>query len=144
MIIFVLAVVGISLTIGYLTPPGTWYQNLVKPAFNPPPWVFGPVWTILYILVAIAGWRIWRMAPNSAAMQLWVVQMVLNWMWSPAFFALQSPWLALVIIVAMLIAILLFMVQARRHDKAAALLFVPYACWVAFATLLNASIAYLN
>lgn len=114
---FVAIIMAISLGIGYLTAPGEWYENLNKPAFNPPSWVFGPVWTVLYVMIAIAGWRIWRTAPKSAAMPLWVAQMILNWLWSPAFFGAEAPALALAIILAMLVSIALFIAQAWRHDR---------------------------
>ena len=142
--VFVVAVVGIGLAIGFLTQPGEWYDSLAKPAFNPPNWLFGPVWTILYILIAVAGWRIWRAAPKSPAMKLWFAQMALNWLWSPAFFGAEMPWLALAIIFALLGVIIAFIVRAWRHDRPAAWLFVPYAAWVAFATALNGSIAVMN
>ncbi|MDQ2632237.1 MAG: tryptophan-rich sensory protein [Pseudomonadota bacterium] len=135
---------AISLGIGYVTAPGQWYENLDKPVFNPPSWVFGPVWTVLYVLIAIAGWRIWRIAPKSTAMMLWVAQMILNWLWSPAFFGAEAPALALAIILAMLASIALFIAQAWRLDRWSAWLFVPYAAWVAFATVLNGSIVLLN
>jgi len=141
---FVAIIVGISLGIGYVTAPGQWYENLNKPTFNPPPWVFGPVWSVLYVLIAIAGWRIWRTAPKSGAMALWIAQMILNWLWSPAFFGAHAPALALVIIVAMLASIALFMARTWKLDRWSAGLFVPYALWVAFATTLNASIVLLN
>jgi translocator protein len=141
---FIVVVVGIGLLIGFVTRPGEWYESLSKPAFNPPGWVFGPVWTILYVLIAIAGWRIWRVAPKSAAMMLWIAQMVLNWLWSPAFFGAEAPWLAFAIIVALLVAIIGFMLQAWERDRVAAGLFIPYAAWVAFATALNGSIAVVN
>lgn len=141
---FVAVIMAISLGIGYVTAPGEWYENLNKPAFNPPSWVFGPVWTVLYVLIAIAGWRMWRIAPKSGAMALWVAQMILNWLWSPAFFGAEAPALALAIIVAMLASIALFITQAWRLDRWSAGLFVPYAAWVAFATTLNGSIVLLN
>lgn len=141
---FVAIIVAISLGIGYVTAPGQWYENLNKPAFNPPSWVFGPVWTVLYVLIAIAGWRIWRIAPKSGAMALWVAQMILNWLWSPAFFGAKAPALALAIILAMLASIALFIAEAWRLDRWSAGLFVPYAAWVAFATTLNGSIVLLN
>ncbi len=141
---FIALVVGVGLTLGFLTRPDLWYQNLAKPPFNPPNWIFGPVWTALYLMIAVAGWRIWARAPRSGAMLLWVVQMLLNWAWSPVFFALHSLNLALVIIVALLATILAFIAAARRHDEMASWLFVPYAAWVGFATLLNGWIAVVN
>jgi tryptophan-rich sensory protein len=142
--LFVVAVVGTGLLIGYLTRPGEWYESLAKPAFNPPPWVFGPVWTVLYVMIALAGFRISRASPGSAAMRWWFAQMALNWLWSPAFFGAEMPWLALAIIVALLAGIAVFIAKAWELDRPAAWLFVPYAAWVAFATALNGSIAVLN
>lgn len=141
---FVVVVVGVGIAIGFTTAPGEWYAALEKPVFNPPSWVFGPVWTVLYVLIAISGWRIWMVAPRSGAMAAWVLQMVLNWLWSPVFFGAEMPWLALAIIVALLGTIAWFVTQARRLDRTAAWLFAPYAAWVAFATLLNGSIALMN
>ena len=96
------------------------------------------------MLIAIAGWRIWRIAPDSGAMRLWGLQLLLNYLWSPVFFGLQRPGLALLVIVALLAAIVGFVALARPLDRPAAWLFVPYALWVAFATLLNAAIWRLN
>lgn len=143
-VLFIAIIVAISLAVGYLTRPGEWYENLAKPVFNPPSWVFGPVWTVLYILIAVAGWRIWRIAPGSAAMMLWIAQMILNWLWSPTFFGAEAPWLALAVIVALLVSIVGFMALSARHDHLSAWLFVPYAVWVTFATVLNGSVAALN
>jgi tryptophan-rich sensory protein len=142
--LFIIAVVAISMLIGYITQPGPWYASLAKPSFNPPGWVFGPVWTVLYVLIALAGWRIWRAAPSSTSMSLWIAQMILNWIWSPAFFGLNAPWLAFAVIVGMLVTIIAFIVQARKHDRLAATLFVPYLAWASFATVLNGSIAAMN
>ncbi len=144
LIVFLVAVLVLGIGIGYLTLPGEWYAGLNKPPFNPPNWVFGPVWTILYILVAVAGWRTWTRAPSGTAMNIWWVQMVLNFLWSPAFFALHVPALALVVVLAMLVAILAFIGVSWSRDRLAAWLFVPYAAWVAFASLLNASVWWLN
>lgn len=144
LLVFLIVVLGGGLLIGYATLPGEWYASLVKPSFNPPSWVFGPAWSLLYVLIAIAGWRIWRREPHGAAMKLWVAQLVLNFLWSPVFFGAQRIAGALAIIVLLLIAIMAFMAAARRVDRVAFWLFVPYALWVAFATSLNASILLLN
>jgi tryptophan-rich sensory protein len=143
-ILFIGFVVGAGLLAGLTNMPGDWYQSLEKPFFNPPPWLFGPVWTTLYVLIGIAGARIWQRAPKSAAMQLWFAQMAFNLMWSPAFFGLQNPELALAVIVGMLVTIIAFMVKARPIDRISTLLFVPYLAWVTFAGILNLSIAWLN
>lgn len=130
--------------IGFVTMPGEWYAALEKPSFNPPNWIFAPVWTTLYVLIAIAGWRIWRSARDSLAMKLWWLQVALNFAWSPVFFSAHQIFAALVIILSLLVTILAFIVTAWRRDRLAAILFVPYAAWVAFASLLNANIFVLN
>ncbi len=142
--IFLVLVVGGGLVIGFITLPGEWYASLAKPPFNPPNWIFGPVWTVLYVLIAIAGWRIWEHNSHSTAMKLWVAQLILNFAWSPIFFGAQKPALGLVVILALLATIIWFIRDARRTDGLAAGLFVPYVLWVAFATMLNASIVALN
>lgn len=142
--IFLVVVVGGGLVIGFITLPGEWYASLAKPPFNPPNWIFGPTWTVLYVLIAIAGWRIWEHDAHSTPMKLWVAQLILNFAWSPIFFGAKQPALGLVVIVAVLATIVWFIRTARRSDRLAAGLFVPYALWVAFATLLNASIVILN
>lgn len=144
LLLFLVLVVGGGLAIGLVTGPGEWYVALAKPSFNPPPWVFGPVWTVLYILIAFAGWRIWRIERGGPAMVVWWVQLALNFMWSPTFFLAGDLLLALVILLAMLGAIVAFLGLARNIDPLASWLFVPYALWVAFAGILNASIWWLN
>ena len=144
LVLFIVLVVGGGSLIGATTAPGDWYAALEKPPFNPPYWLFGPVWTILYVLIAIAGWRVWRLRPHGQAMTAWWTQLVLNLAWSPTFFALQSISLALVVIAMLLAAIVWFMLAARRRDAVATVLFVPYLLWVSFATLLNASLLWLN
>ena len=142
--LFIALVVGGGTAVGFLTAPGPWYEALAKPPFNPPNWLFGPAWTLLYILIAVAGWRTWLDVPRGRAMTLWWVQLALNFAWSPVFFALQAPWAALAVILLLLAAILGFITISRERDAVAAWLFIPYAAWVAFATLLNASIVWLN
>ena len=141
---FLLSLSGGGLVIGSLTVPGGWYAQLAKPSFNPPGWLFAPVWTTLYILIAIAGWRIWQRDRNSWPMRLWWAQLVLNFLWTPIFFRAHLIGLALADIALLLAVILGFIVTAWRIDKTAALLFVPYAAWVAFAAILTASILALN
>ena len=144
LVVFVLLVFGGGLLIGYATLPGQWYASLVKPPFNPPNWVFAPVWSLLYVLIAIAGWRTWRRPPDSRAMRVWAAQLVLNFLWSPTFFGAKMMGLALVVIVLLFASILLFMARTWNSDRLSAWLFAPYAAWVAFATLLNASLVWLN
>ncbi len=144
LLVFLVLVLGGGLAIGFVTRPGDWYAQLAKPAFTPPGRVFGPAWTVLYIMIAIAGWRTWRRDRTSTAMKLWWTQLVLNFFWSPVFFAAHQIGLALVIVVLMLATILAFIAASWRQDRVAAWLFVPYAAWVSFASALNASIVALN
>ncbi len=141
---FIVLVVGGGLLIGFFTAPGPWYEALAKPPFNPPNWIFGPVWTVLYVCIAVAGWRIWQRDRAGVAMRLWWLQLALNFLWSPVFFGMQQVVFALAIIITLLLAILSFIWAAWGTDKVSAWLFVPYAVWVAFASMLNASIWQLN
>ena len=142
--LFIALTIGAGSVIGVINTPGPWYAELVKPSFNPPSWVFAPVWTLLYLLIAIAGWRIWMCAPDGIAMKLWFVQLALNLAWSPAFFGAEQPALALFVILLLTASITLFVFFARHADRLAALLFAPYLLWVGFAAVLNASIVLLN
>ena len=141
---FVLLVLGGGTGIGTLAHPDAWYAGLAKPSFNPPNWLFAPVWSTLYILIAIAGWLVWSRDRAGAAMTLWWVQLVLNFLWSPAFFAFHSIGLALVIVALLLGVIWGFVFLEARRAPWAALLFVPYGLWVGFATVLNAALWMLN
>jgi benzodiazapine receptor len=142
--IFLVVVIGVGALIGTQSVPGAWYEGLTKPPFNPPNWIFGPVWFTLYVMIAVAGWRIWMIAPGSGAMKLWFAQMAVNWVWSPIWFIGQMLWPAFAVIVVLLALIVAFIVAARRHDAIAAWLFAPYLAWVSFASVLNLSIALLN
>ena len=144
LLIFLGVTIGGGLAIGFLTRPDAWYAGLNKPAFNPPNWVFGPVWTILYVLIAIAGWRVFSSAGGGTALAVWIAALALNFLWSPMFFGLRRPALALAIVVGLLVAIVAFILLSWPVDRVAALLFLPYAVWVAFATTLNAAIVRLN
>ena len=125
--------------------PGTWYAGLQKPSYNPPNWIFGPVWTVLYVMIAVAGWRTYlQKTPPALPMQLWYVQMALNFMWSPVAFTLHSLAAGLAIILMLLAVIVGFIWVQAPDNKPAALLFLPYAAWVAFASVLNYSLYRLN
>jgi benzodiazapine receptor len=141
---FLLVVIGVGGAIGVANVPGSWYQGLHKPFFNPPNWLFGPAWFALYVLIAIAGWRTFLDEPVGVRMGLWVGQMALNWMWSPVWFSLHAPWPAFALIISIFVLIVSFIVASWRRDRASAWLFVPYALWVGFAASLNLSIALLN
>ena len=128
----------------------TWYAGLVKPALNPPAWVFGPAWTTLYALMGISLFLIWKSDPSVAPKErrrgiiLFFIQLFLNAVWSIIFFGLHSPGWALVDIVFLWLAIVWTMVVFYKISKPAAYLLVPYLLWVSFASYLNYSIWVLN
>ncbi len=124
-----------------------WYEELKKPPFQPPAWLFAPVWTVLYGLIATSGWRIYRSSPGierKQALRLWTGQLVLNGLWSELFFGKGWPRAALADSMCLLGVVTTYMRVARRVDEAAGTLFVPYAGWLAFATVLNAEIVRRN
>jgi tryptophan-rich sensory protein len=123
-----------------------WNDTLEKPSFNPPGWVFGPVWTVLYFLMAMAAWLVWRKKGPGAkpALGLWGVQLALNLAWSWIYFGAQRPGAAVIEIVALLGAIVATMAAFLRIERVAGLLMLPYLAWVAFAAVLNWSIWRLN
>lgn len=143
-ILFIAAVLGCGLLIGINNIPGEWYQSLAKPSFNPPNWIFAPVWSILYVIIGFVGARTFLNHRATAAMRFWVAQMIFNFAWSPLFFGFQEIAMALIVIIALLISITGFIVASRKQDGLSALLFTPYLAWVAFAALLNASIFLMN
>ena len=122
----------------------TWYPTLVKPNWNPPTWLFGPAWTLLYLLMAVAAWLVWRQAGWNVALLVFGVQLALNVAWSFCFFAQRSPLAGLVDILLLWAAIAVTLVLFWRVDRVAGWLFVPYLGWVTFATALNFSIWRLN
>ncbi|UDF31160.1 UNVERIFIED_ORG: tryptophan-rich sensory protein [Roseateles sp. XES5] len=141
---FIILVLGIGLLIGASNVPDDWYQSLAKPSFNPPNWVFAPVWSLLYIVIGVVGARTWLSLRRSMAMRLWFAQMLLNFAWSPVFFGLRDPTSAMVIILGLLVSVAGFIAVSWRQDRTAALLFLPYLAWVAFASALNGAILALN
>jgi tryptophan-rich sensory protein len=124
----------------------TWYAQLQKPTFNPPNWIFGPVWTTLYVLMAVSLWRVWRSAHAEALKTkiTFILMLALNAAWSPVFFRLHRPDLALWIIYFYVGALVLLIRYLWRQDRLAAALQLPHLAWVLFATALNSAIASLN
>ncbi len=124
----------------------TWYQHLDKPPLLPPNEIFGPVWTVLYILMGIAlGLLITRKAAGKKSAYVWFgVQLALNTLWSVVFFGLHLPWVAAVIILALLAAIVMTALHFRKFVPGTIWLFIPYLAWVCFATYLNIGVALLN
>jgi benzodiazapine receptor len=121
----------------------TWYLTLTPPPGTPPNWVFGPVWTVLYVMMAVAAWLVWRVG-SMRAVRVWGWQLLLNALWTPAFFGLQSTGLGLVLIVSLLVMVAVTLMIFRRVQPIAALLMVPYLAWVGYATYLNAGFWWLN
>ena len=125
----------------------TWYASLAKPWFNPPASVFGPVWTFLYLLMAVAAWRVWLRPASAArrtALTWFSIQLALNAVWSPIFFGLEQPRIAFAVIVVLVLAIAATFIRSLAVDRLAAWMLIPYLTWVAFATVLNGAIVALN
>ena len=126
----------------------TWYATLEKPAFNPPNWLFAPVWTLLYILMGLAAFLVWRRGLENRqvriALIVFLVQLVLNALWSVAFFGLESPLYGLIVISVLWVAILVTVIKFYKVSAVASILMWPYLLWVTFAAVLNSSIWLLN
>jgi benzodiazapine receptor len=126
----------------------TWYATLEKPAFNPPNWLFAPVWTLLYIMMGIAAFLVWRKGLENRqvriALIVFLAQLILNALWSVVFFGLESPLFGVVVIAALWVAILFTVLKFYRISLAASVLMWPYLLWVTFAAVLNSSIWLLN
>lgn len=131
-----------------ITSIGSWYQTIVKPSFNPPNWVFGPVWTTLYILMGLALWLVWQKGLKKEkykeAFKYFVIQLIFNSIWSITFFGMQSPGLALLVIAFLWALILITIIRFYAIKKMAAYLLIPYLLWVSFASILNFAIWQLN
>lgn len=142
----------IALTFGAALPgifiqPAGYYASLAKPSWAPPPWIFGPVWTLLYVMMAVAAWLVWRRGgwrAQRGPLALYLLQLVLNALWTPLFFGLRNPGLALAEIVLLGAAIVLTGRAFRAVSRPASWLLVPYLLWVVFAAALNFAIWRLN
>jgi len=152
--VFVLLVAGAAF-VGAQFTPGPWYQSLRRPPLAPPNWIFGPVWSVLYLAIAVAAFLVWRSPERGGTgtgtttavrlgLGLWATQLALNALWSYLFFGLERPGVALVEIVLLLATIIATAVVFFSVSRAAGLLFVPYIAWVSFATYLNAGFWWLN
>jgi len=149
LLVFVVACYAVAFVAGIITRPqiATWYAQLARPAWGPPNWLFAPVWTILYGMVAVAGWKVWC-APASrlrtAALSTFWLQLALNFAWSPVFFSLHHIAAAFFVISGLLILVLMFIVLTLKFQRTAAGLFVPYLLWISFAAVLNYTIWMMN
>lgn len=126
----------------------SWYAYLNKPSFNPPNWIFGPVWTTLYILMGVSLYLIWQKGLKDKyirkSFKIFIIQLIFNSLWSVVFFGMQSPGLALFIIIVLWSLILTLIIRFYKIKKIAAYLLIPYILWVSFASILNFSIWILN
>jgi translocator protein len=146
---WVVFILGLGSATGFLFGPDAWFQALVKPIWNPPGWLFGPVWTMLYILMAISVWLV-RKAPEVStsdqrlAMRLFWLQLLLNLAWTPIFFGLHNPFFAFVIICLLWITVISTALAFSKISITASYLMVPYLLWLSFALVLNGTIWLLN
>ena len=132
---------------GAVFPPGDWYERLVKPAWRPPNWLFAPAWTVLYLTIAVSGWLVWRksgLAGAALPLAIYLVQLMLNAAWTPIFFGLRRPDLALIEIVTLWLSIVATIAAFHPVNAAAAWLLLPYLLWVTFAAALNFTVWRLN
>lgn len=149
-LIAVLPVTAVSILGSMVTVPNipSWYAGLVKPGFTPPNWLFAPVWTLLYAMMAFALWRILSLpkglSGRSGAIAVFFTQLGLNCLWSWAFFGARSPLAGLIVILALIVAIMATIRAFWPLDRVAAWLLAPYLAWVAYATALNGAVWYLN
>jgi tryptophan-rich sensory protein len=144
LLVFLACAFGAAST-GYFFPPGDWYAGIEKPFFNPPAWIFGSVWTALYVMMSVAAWLAWKQAGwHSRPIALWFGQIALNALWTPLFFGLHWLGIALLELAALWVLILLTLLAFRRVSRPAAWLLVPYFAWVSFAWVLNLSLWWLN
>lgn len=151
----ILTVVVTCLCIGYFSGIITresievWYPTLVKPGFNPPNWIFAPVWSTLYVMMGIAAGMVWNRIETDRinvrkGLQFFAIQLALNFLWSYLFFGLHNPLLALVELIVLWLMIFETYVVFKKVDKIAGMLLLPYLAWVSFAGILNAAIFWLN
>ncbi|MGE5294984.1 MAG: TspO/MBR family protein [Solirubrobacterales bacterium] len=154
-VVRLLTACGVSLAAGLIGSFATmgegfnsWYSTIEKPGFTPPGWIFGPVWTILYLLMGVAAFLVWQKGIQLKMVRIalgwFLVQLILNTLWSPVFFGLHQIGWALAVIVVLWIAIVVTLYCFSRASRAAAALLIPYLLWVSFATVLNGSIWWLN
>lgn len=146
---FLAAAFAVAALGGIATAGGVrdWYPTLAKPAWTPPSWLFGPVWTLLYIAMSVVAWRIWRLPIGTARthiLRAWWLQLALNGAWSWAFFWFKNPAAGLLVIGPLLVVIASTQPRLARVDRPSAMLWTPYVLWVAFASCLNLAIWHMN
>ena len=150
-LLFVVTCIAVGYLSGMATQSSvtTWFPTLIKPSFNPPPWVFAPVWSLLYLMMGIAAGLVWSRIDYEKeavkkALLFFVIQLALNALWSILFFGMRNPFLAMIEIIILWLMIYETYVKFGKIDKIAGYLFIPYILWVSFAAVLNGSIWWLN
>ena len=139
-----LALVFVAASSGALFQPGAWYANLNKPSWTPPNWLFPVAWSVLYLLIAIAGWKVWQVEGIKTALIVWGISLLINMSWSWIMFERKEIGLALIDLILLWISIVAFMVLAWPVSQTATYLFIPYLIWVSIAGALNFSVWRLN
>ena len=141
LVTFIAPVIGSYVTSVFKEP---WYSEIIQPSFNPPSWVFPPVWSTLYVMMSIAIWRVWIVFFNSRILKLYFFHLFFNCIWSIIFFGFHQIGLALINIIVILFFIIILMKEYLKIDKLSFYLMIPYFLWSSFALILNASILFLN
>ena len=141
LVTFIAPVIGSYVTSVFKEP---WYSEIIQPSFNPPSWVFPPVWSTLYVMMSIAIWRVWIVFFNSRILKLYFFHLFFNCIWSIIFFGFHQIGLALINIIVILFFIIILMKEYLKIDKLSFYLMIPYFLWSSFALVLNASILFLN
>ena len=141
LVTFIAPVIGSYVTSVFKEP---WYSEIIQPSFNPPSWVFPPVWSTLYVMMSIAIWRVWTVSFNSRILKLYFFHLFFNCIWSIIFFGFHQIGLALINIIVILFFIIILMKEYLKIDKLSFYLMIPYFLWSSFALVLNASILFLN
>ena len=141
LVTFIAPVIGSYVTSVFKEP---WYSEIIQPSFNPPSWVFPPVWSTLYVMMSIAIWRVWTTFFNSRILKLYFFHLFFNCIWSIIFFGFHQIGLALINIIVILFFIIILMKEYLKIDKLSFYLMIPYFLWSSFALVLNASILFLN
>ena len=141
LVTFIAPVIGSYVTSVFKEP---WYSEIIQPSFNPPGWVFPPVWSTLYVMMSIAIWRVWTTFFNSRILKLYFFHLFFNCIWSIIFFGFHQIGLALINVIIILFFIIILMKEYLKIDKLSFYLMIPYFLWSSFALVLNASILFLN
>ena len=141
LVTFLSSSIGSFVTISFKEP---WYSNLNKPFFNPPDWIFAPVWTTLYLFMAIAIWKVWIKSKNKSIVYLYFIQLFFNTTWSIIFFVFHKIVLAMIVLVILILLIIILIIRFKRVNLYSYYLMIPYLLWCLFALLLNVSLIILN